>query len=503
MKHTILRASAAVSAATILIRLLGFLREVVLAASFGAGAVTDAFVIAMTVPGIVLAVVNNSINASFIPQYVSSDKDSGRFTDSLLTLLFLFGLAFSVIFTVFPQALVYIFAANIETETFELALTLMRITVWSSIPLLLAGVLRGFLQIKGVFFVALAADGIVNLLVIASIAAGKMTGLLLLMGAGAVAGNMILLLLLLALGVRRGLRYRPRVDLRDERIRAMFRQMLPLMLSVSVLEINQIVDKNLASALVSGTVTSLNYAVKVSNIVTALIGASISTALFPKMSELAANGDIDAIKKHLVACLTNLLPLLLPLTVGVMFMSRPIIRILLERGAFNPDDTARTAECLRMYAIGIIAGNLTPLITRAFYAMRRAKLPAALSAISVAVGIALNLLLIGSMKHQGLAFATSASNTLCLILLLIALRKKTGALGLRPQLGEFVKVAAATAVMGCFVAASSHFLPLLSGSYIQCVFWSAAVAVAAAVLYGGLLLLLRVKTVISIAQKLL
>jgi putative peptidoglycan lipid II flippase len=283
----------------------------------------------------------------------------------------------------------------------------------------------------------------------------------------------------------------------------MFRLMLPLALSAAVLEINQIIDKNLASSLVSGTVSSLNYAVKINNVITALIGSAVTTALFPRMSELAAGDNIDELKKQLTVCCTSLLPVLLPLTVGMALMAKPIIRVLLERGEFNPEDTVRTAECLQMYALGLPAGNLAPLIMRAFYAMRRAKLPAIISAVSVAAGIALNLLLIGALRHRGLALATSAANTLCFVILLIALRRKIGSLGLRRKLGEFVKTAAASAVMGAFVILGTRYTPVNGGTYSQSLLWVCVIAGAGAALYGALMLLMRAEIVWSAARRIL
>ncbi|MDR2664778.1 MAG: murein biosynthesis integral membrane protein MurJ [Oscillospiraceae bacterium] len=503
MKNTILRASIAVSAATVLLRLLGFLREIVLASNFGAGSVSDAFVIAMTAPGIVLAVVSSTVTAIYIPQYTGIDGEAGRekFTNGVLTLLFFAGLVFAAVFTAYPQALVYVFASSLEPEAFELAVIFLRIMVWSAIPLLLMGIFRAYLQIKSLFFTAMISEALINLFAVTSIVSGKATGSLILLGIGAAAGNAASMAVLYIFCRRKGLRLRPRFNPRDEHIASMFRLMLPLALSAAVLEINQIIDKNLASSLVSGTVSSLNYAVKINNVVAALIGTAVTTALFPKMAELAAGDDIGELKKHLVTCVTSLLPLLLPLTAGVMIMARPIIRILLERGAFNPEDTARTAQCLQMYAVGMLAGNLAPLVTRAFYAMRRARLPAIISAVSVAIGIALNLLMIGTLKHRGLALATSISNTLCLALLLVALRKKVGPLGLRPQMGEFLKIVAATAIMGAAVWYAVRHAPVLSGSYAQCLTWTVAIAGGAAVLYGALLVLLRVKAVRGARRK--
>jgi putative peptidoglycan lipid II flippase len=260
-----------------------------------------------------------------------------------------------------------------------------------------------------------------------------------------------------------------------------------------VLEINQIVDKNLASMLVIGTVSSLNYAAKINNVVSATIGMSVSIALFPKISEMAADGDKMALKKDVVNCIKNLMPLLLPLTAGIVLLAEPLIRILLERGEFVPEATRRTAECLQMYALAMIAANLNPLLTKAFYAMRQAKLPAVLSSISVAVGIVLNFIFIGPLKHRGLALASSISAWLSTVLLVIVMRKHIGSLGFRSFAGELGKSIIASGIMGISVWIASSKLALLTKTYLGCLAWTGAIVVVAILLYGLAMVIMRSK----------
>jgi putative peptidoglycan lipid II flippase len=396
---------------------------------------------------------------------------------------------------------VSLFASGLEPEAFELAARLLRIMVWSAIPMLLTGIFRAFLQARNIFFAAVISDALINLLAVLSILAGKAAGNLALLGVGAIAGNAASMLMLVILCIKKGLQYRPNLDLRDEHITEMFKLMLPLALSSAVLEINQIMDKNLASALLSGTVSALNYSVKVNNVVTALIGSAVGVALFPKMSELAADGDIASLKKYVSRCITSLFPVIPPLTVGIVLMAKPAIHILLERGAFDPEDTARTAECLQMYALGLLAANMSPLVTRAFYSMKKSATPSVVSAVSVAVGIALNLALIGPMGHRGLALATSAANTLCFTMLLVALRKKAGTLGLRPHWIEFCKVSAAAALMGASVWFAMRQTPILDGSYAQCLLWMVLIAGGGSVLYAAALLVMRAEPLWGILRR--
>ena len=498
MKQNLLHTSIVVSFVTILSRILGFLREVTLAANFGAGVMSDAFVIALTAPSVVLVIFTGAITAVYIPQYTSTDGDRNHFTSNLITMLFIIGFLFAVFFSIFPQTLVYLFAANISPETFSLAIQLLRIMIWSAIPALLLGIFRGFLQIKQMFFVAMTSDAIINVFIIASILSGKVTGNKLLLGFGTVIGNVVSILFLAFISAQNGLSYRPRLELNDPHIKEMLLLMLPLMISSAVLEVNQIVDKNLASSLISGTVSSLNYAAKINNIITALVGTSVGIALFPKMSELAAESDFASLKKYLIENIKTLFPLLLPLTVGMALMAEPATRLLLERGAFNPDDTTRTADCLQMYSLGLLAANLTQLVTRVFYAMRQVKWPAILSAIALLVGIVLSLLLIGPLEHRGLALSASISSTLSVVLLLTLLRKKIGALGLRSHLKEFGKVTLASTVMGVPVWVAMQYCPILTGTYVQCLIWTILIAGGGMLLYGAMLFILRAEIISKI-----
>ena len=498
MKQNLLRASIVVSFVTILSRILGLLREVTLAANFGAGVMSDAFVIAMTAPSVVLVIFTGAITAVYIPQYASTDGDRNRFTSNLITMLFIIGFLFAMLFTIFPQALVYLFAANISPETFTLVTQLLQIMIWSAIPALLLGIFRGFLQTKQMFFVAMISDAIINVFVIASILSAKLTENVLLLGVGTVIGNIASILLLGFVSARNGLSYRPRLDLSDPHVKEMLLFMLPLMISSAVLEVNQVIEKNLASSLVSGTVSSLNYAAKINNIVTSLIGTSVGIALFPKMSELAAENDFVSLKEYLIRNIKTLLPFLLPLTIGMVLMAEPATRLLLERGAFNPEDTARTAGCLQMYSLGLLATNLTQLVTRVFYAMRQVRWPAILSAIALVVGITLSLLLIGPLEHRGLALSASISSTLSIVLLFILLRKKIGALGLRSYLMDFGKVVVASMAMGILVWVGMQYCPVLTGTYMQCLMWTIFIAGGGALIYGVLLFVLHAEIISNI-----
>ena len=484
MKHKpLITSTLLVVTASTLLRSLGFIREMVLATVYGAGVVTDAFVIAYNIPATVLAFIGSAMASVYIPLYQSNKERKNLFTSNIVSLLALVGLAFSLVFTFCPQALVYLFASRIDAETFELAAMLVRLMIWSAIPILLAEIFRGYLQTQSVFFRSLAAGAFVNICVIAAIIFSGATHTLYMMGIGAVAGNIFSLAALVLLGKKYELRYRPYLNLRDQSVKELLVLIAPIIAATSIGELNQIIDRNFASSLTTGAISSLNYANKLIGLITALIGAALGTVLFPKMSEFAAEDNYASLKKYLMGCIKKLTPILLPMTAGVMILAEPVVRLLFERGAFTAGDTRRTAECLQMYAICFTGGSINALIVRAFYAIKNTRAPAAVSALAVCVNIALNFLLIGPLQHRGLALATGIATTVSMLLLTVLLRRSLGALGLTSELRELAKTTLATLIMAAAVWVGNRYLPVMTGSALQGAAWTACLVLSGAALY--------------------
>lgn len=469
--------------AIVLLRSLGFVREMALAAVYGAGAVTDAFVVAFTAPNVLLSFISASVATVYIPLYQSHKENKDRFTSNIINLLALTGLVFSLIFTAFPEALVFLFASQLDAETFELAAMMTRIMVWAAVPTLLINIYKGYLEIRGAFFTSQIAYGIVNICIVTSIFFSRSAEMLSLLGAGVTVGNILCVVILVIVCRKHELRYRPYLNLRDSSIKEMLVLVAPVMIATGIGEINSIVDRNFASSLTTGSISSLNYAAKLVNLISALIGVAAATVLFPKMSEFAAGDNRSELKKYLMTCVKKLVPLLLPLTAGAILLAEPLVRILFERGAFTPADTLRTAQCLQMFAVSVFCNSINVLLLRACHAMKDMKAPAVCSAVTVAVNIGLNFLLVAPLQHRGLALSTSTAAVVTTVLLIFVLMRRLGRLGLRRELPEFLKAGFATAVMCGAVFAGYHLLPVMSGSTMLCVIYTVELVLGGAALY--------------------
>ncbi|MCL2030436.1 MAG: murein biosynthesis integral membrane protein MurJ [Oscillospiraceae bacterium] len=481
-----LRSTALVTAAAIITKFMGFIREITMAYVYGAGTVSDAFVAAFTLPGVVLSIAGSALAAAFIPVcYKIGEAEKHRFTSNVLNCLAIIGLLFTAVFAVFPQALAFLFASQFDAETLALASRFLRIIVLGSAPLLMLDVFRAHLQMQNAFFFASVISVVSNLTIIPAIPLSKSQDWPELMAVGVAAGYFLCCFALLARCRKHGLQYSLYLNPRDEGMRHLIRTMMPVFLAIGIAEINQVVDRNFASWLPSGAMTCLNFAARLSSLITMVIGASLVTVLFPRMSERASGGDTDSVRRYLSESIRKLFPVLLPVTVGAILLAGPIIRLLFQRGEFGGEDAARTAEALQMYALAFFFNSANPLLVRAFYALRSTKTPALCSAVSVASGIGMNFLLIGPLEHRGLALSTSLAAVVSCLLLNLNMRRRLGKLGLLADMPEHIKTLAAAALMGGTVWLALRFVPVMeAGSTLMCAVYTAGLILLGAAVYA-------------------
>jgi putative peptidoglycan lipid II flippase len=300
-----------------------------------------------------------------------------------------------------------------------------------------------------------------------------------------------MLVYLLTAVYRKGYVYRPVLDFKMPGLRMLLILLAPIILVSLIGNIDQIVDRNFASSLESGSISSLNYAAKIIGLITALVGTSVATVIYPRMSEIAAQGTEKDIRSYITAGFQKLVPLLLPAMAGIIILAKPLVRILFEHGVFTSDDTIRTAESLQMYAPLIIAASLNIILTRAFFSMRDTKTPAAISIICLAVSVGLKFLLIGPLAHRGLALSSSIVSILSMILLLFALRRRLGLLRLKRLGMEWLKIILATFVMSIAVLAGSFMMRINEGGFLRSVVSTGVLILLGIVIYVVTHMILR------------
>lgn len=450
MKRTVLL----IITITILSKFVGFGREIVLAYYYGASSISDAYLISIAVPGTIYAFIANGISTVFIPLYTKIEKmysevQANKYTNNLINILLIICTLVILAGVIFTRQIVQAFALGFEGEILNLAVTFTRITFLGIYFDSMATLSNAFLQIKGNFAAPAAIAFPYNLCIIAAIILSS-RGNMMILPFGVLGAAISQLIFLLPFTTRKGLRYKAILNIRDPHIKEMLYLSLPVIIGVAVNDVNIIVDKTMASKIYEGGISVLNYAQRLNGFVEGIVVYSVTAAMYPLISKLAAENNKNGLKRTLSEAITGISLLILPCTVGAMVLAQPIVEMLFKRGAFDDQAVVMTANALFFYAIGMIGVGLRGILSRYFYALQDTKTPMFNAAIGVVLNIILNIILSRYLGIGGLALATSTSILFIAILLLVSLRKKIGALGLSTLLKSFSKILFSSVVMGIF-----------------------------------------------------
>ena len=468
----IARAASLAGAATLTSRLLGLVREQVLAALFGAGDDMDAYLVAFRIPNLVRDLfAEGAMSAAFVPTFtrhltVHGKKDAWRLGNNVLNALLLITGLVVVIGILFATPLVTAYAGNFAAVPgkVELTVRLARIMFPFLMLVAVAAAVMGMLNSLRHYFVPSLAPATFNVAAIAC--AFALTPLMppfgypriMSMALAALLGGLAQVLVQWPSLRREGYRYEPTLDLRDPGLHRVLVLMGPGTIGLAATQVNLFVSTLLATGQGTGAVSWLQYAFRVMYLPLGIFGVSIATAVLPAAARHAAMQDRTAIRNTITSGIALMLAVNIPATFGLLALSHEIIRLLLERGRFAPADTVATATALRLYAIGLVGYSTTRITSPVFYALGKSRVPVALSVTSVTVNLILSLILVREMGFSGLALATSiaalVNGTLCVVML----RAQLDGIGGRALIVSLLKVAAASAAMSAVVVTVNRLL---------------------------------------------
>jgi putative peptidoglycan lipid II flippase len=455
------RSAGVIGVATMTSRVLGLIRDQVFAYFFGAGDAMDAFRIAFRIPNVLRDLfAEGALSAALVPTFtrtlVAGDRATAwRLASNIIGLLLIVSGTIVAAGVVFAGSLVNLYAAGFRSVPgkIELTIRLTRIMFPFLSMIAVAAVLMAMLNALHRFFVPALSPAMFNVATIACatifIPLAPRLGVepIVVIAAGTLLGGLGQVLLQWPALHREGFRYTPVFDLHDPWLREIGRLMIPGVAGLAAVQINLFVNSWLAAGLGTGAVSWLDYAFRLMYMPIGLFGISIATASLPTISAHAATRDDSGVRSAVSTGLRMMLMLNVPATVGLIVLSSPIVRLIFERGRFTPADTAATAAALAFYAPGLIGYSAVKLISPAFYAMGSSRIPVIASAASVATNIALNLLLVRSLGHRGLALGTAAAALLNAAILVSSLRARLGGLEGPRLLNTTLKISAASAAM--------------------------------------------------------
>jgi len=452
---------------TIISRLLGFVRDILIANFLGAGMQADVFFVAFRFPNLFRRLfAEGAFSAAFVPIFSDLWEKEGRrrahdFADHAFTILALILICFLIIVEIFMPWAIYLIAPGFDKipGKVELAIELSRITFPYLLFISLVSLQSGVLNSLGKFAAAAAVPVILNITIIVTLIGFTSKGVnpgYVLSWAISIAG-IIQFLWLFYYCQKEGLPIwfkKPRLS---SKIKLLGKRALPVVFGASLYQLNLLIGTILASFISDGAVSYLYYADRVTQLPLGVFGVSVGTALLPTLSRQLSAGDEDAAIKSQNKGLEYSLLLTIPSTIALIIIPEPIIMVLFERGAFDHQATLATCNAMIAFALGLPAYVLIRVLAPGFFAREDTLTPVRVAGVSMVLNIILNILLMQKLGYVGIAMASSVSAWANALGLAFILRRKGGLVLNKKLKARVLKNSLASLLMGAGLYLGSGF----------------------------------------------
>jgi len=516
----IARAAGVVAALTLASRISGLLRDVVTGYFFGAGVAADAFFVAFRLPNLLRRFVGEgAMSAAFIPVFAESLATRGpaageRALRAVATGFTLLLAALTVLGIIFAPYWLELLAPGFGVEPGVMTLT-VEMTRWLFPYLLLIGLvalLGGFLNAQRHFTAPALVGVALNLGIIAgavglvAVADPPVFALVW----GVLLGGVLQLAVQVVPLARRGVSLAPLWEPRHPAVGRALRALVPSTFGAAVYQINVTLSTSLASVLAAGSVSALWYAGRLFEFPIGLVAVAIGTAALPSFAEQAVRGAYAEMRRSVTFAVSLTTLLAVPASTALIVLARPITAVLLQHGAFGPDDVERTALALQAYAVGLWPLAMVRVIVPAFYALRDVRTPALAAAASLVANAAASFALIGTVAsqppggiaaaiertatalrladlgHAGLALAASLAAAVNLVCLIPPLARRLDGLELRAMAASLLRSAVASVPMAVLIYAAAAAVEWTApDDTIRKALWLAAISVAGLFAFAG------------------
>jgi putative peptidoglycan lipid II flippase len=433
-RKQVARAAGVVGAATLLSRILGFVRDMVIAAIFGVSMAADAFFVAFRIPNLMRRLLaEGSLSMAFVPVFHAEMEQKGReeafaFARSAFRILALVLLALTLAGVLAAPLIVQIIAPGFADtpEKMELTVWLTRITFPYVFFICLVALSMGMLNSLGHFAIPALSPVVLNVAMILSVwlLATRVEPAVTALAIGVLGGGVFQLCMQFPPLWKKGFRLRGRTPWLHPGVRRVGRLMLPTIFGAAVYQLSIVIGTLLASFLEAGSVSYLYYADRLVQFPLAIFGISAATAVLPTLSRQVASGRMEDLEDTFGEALRWMLFINLPAMAGLVALAHPLVALLFQRGAFDAASVAGTATALIYYSVGLSAFACVRIVVSVFYAMQDTRTPVIMGAVSLGAGVVFSLILMYPMSYGGLALATSLGSMVNFGLLSWALSRK-------------------------------------------------------------------------------
>lgn len=463
--RTLAKAAIGVIVITFLSKILGFGREMAVAAQLGATSEGDAYKVAIFVPMMIFSVISSALSNTFIPllaeQETKGPKVVQRYISNVTITLSLLFIVVAGLSLFFNPWIVKAIAPGFDNSTYQLT---VRLTYWLTPSIIFLGFIGlnfGYLHFRQVFVLPGLSGFIFNFINIAALLIwvprigvfGAVAGML-----AAYCGQMVFLAVLAWL---KGYRVSFYLNWHDPALKKMMLLAMPMIVGTATGVMANWVDRIFASALAPGSISALDFATRLNDFALGIFVSTIGGVYFPTLSRLSATGEWEEFKRHLLRVISLVIYMVLPMALGMMLLAEPIVQLIFQRGAFDLRATNMTANALFYYTIGLCGFAIQVIFSQTFYALRNTLIPVLSAVIMVLINIVLNYFLVKFMGLGGIAFSTSIASIIMIFFMPWKLKQKVPRLCYSPLKIVILKGLLAVLIMALGVKGCDLVLGML------------------------------------------
>lgn len=494
-KNTLVKSAVLLMILTVVGKFFGFAREMTQAYFFGATVYTDAYLVAMTIPSVLFLSVSGAINNVFIPVYDnfrSQGRDKALFWKFTLTCIVLCFFVFIIPVLLNSSLAARIFAPEFSDEAIALAAGMLRILIFIIFFRLLTAVSTAVLHVNRNFLVP-GLVGIpysLTIMTFCALFAGSMGINALVWGTFVGVATRFLVIFPWLAKTKMGGAIGDKVS---DGLKEIAILLPPVLMGSLAQEFKAMIDRIFASGLAEGSISFLNYAVRVNALPIGLLVGTVSIVLYPTLVAHFNNKQLPQYKSAVANALNVLTFVMLPITAGFAILALPIIQLIFMRGSFDAQAAEATAYALRFYSPFLLGAMLYNLMLKAFYAIKDTKTPFVAMLISVMLNILLNMVLIGPLTHGGLALATAISSLTAATFMYFRLGRIIGPLLNKHTLADLGKSVVATIVMAVVCLAAYYLLaPHIPQAFMGRMAYIGAIILLSATVYFTLAWIMKI-----------
>lgn len=412
---------------TLLSKVLGLIREILLAQKYGTSYISDSFILSLNIPVVIISAIAGAILTNYIPLYSKIEKESeeraAKFNGNLLVIFFIISTILIILFMLFTKPIVKIFAAGFDDTGITYLSNISRITIFCMYFIIMAHIFKGYLEYKGKFIGTALYGVCMNIGMILGIVFSSIERYQIL-GLGVLLGYILGFIVLFILARKNKFTAKLNLNLKDNYLKELVVLTIPILLNDVVWQINGIVDKSISSTIGAGYISAINYSHYIVNIVISVFATSVVTVFFPNVIKTFNEKGISAVKEKTNIILKVIIFVSIPCTLLISVYAEPIIRLLFFRGAFDQESLTITSTAVSIYAFAIVFESIKAILFKVFYALQDTKSPTRSAVIAISINIILSLLLVKPFGYKGVIVATIISSFTSAFLLIRRFNKK-------------------------------------------------------------------------------